>query len=82
MLLSCNHILDDNVNLFNFLNIVVRYRWALVKILQFLSLKKPGMQLGGNLLTQFGDFQNDVMNDDIGFLSSNWETMCILILFE
>lgn len=50
-----------------------RYRWGLIKSLEYLNAKKPGLEMTTSLLKELMDFEQKLEEDNIGFVSKDWE---------
>lgn len=53
---------------------MVRYRWGLIKTLEFLNTKKPGLEMTASLLKRLLAFEQTLETDSIQFLSKDWLT--------
>jgi hypothetical protein len=51
-----------------------RFRWGLVKSLEFINAKKPGLEMTASLLKKLLQFESRLENDMIRFLSKDWST--------
>ena len=49
-----------------------RYRWGLIKTLEFLNAKKPGLEMTASILKELLAYEQKLENDEIGFLSKDW----------
>lgn len=49
-----------------------RYRWGLIKSLEFLNAKKPGLEMTASLLKTLLEYEVKVENDSVGFLTKDW----------
>jgi hypothetical protein len=50
-----------------------RYRWGLIKSLEYLNAKKPGLEMTASLLKLLMDFELKLEDDPIGFISKDWD---------
>jgi hypothetical protein len=51
-----------------------RFRWGLIKTLEFLNHKKPGLEMTATLLKKLLLFETTLEKDKVGFLSKDWNT--------
>lgn len=51
-----------------------RFRWGLIKTLEFLNHKKPGLEMTATLLKRLLLFETSLEKDSVGFLSKDWNT--------
>jgi hypothetical protein len=51
-----------------------RFRWGLIKTLEFLNHKKPGLEMTATLLKKLLLFETSLEKDRVGFLSKDWYT--------
>lgn len=49
-----------------------RFRWGLVKSLEFLNAKKPGLEMTASLLKKLLQFESRLEKDHIKFLTKDW----------
>ena len=52
-----------------------RYRWGLIKTLEFLNSKKPGLEMTASLLKKLLSYESTLESDNIGFLSRDWDNL-------
>jgi hypothetical protein len=50
-----------------------RYRWGLIKTLEFLNAKKPGLEMTASILKELVAFEQRLEKDKTGFLSKDWD---------
>ena len=51
-----------------------RYRWGLIKTLEFLNAKKPGLEMTASLLKKLLQFEQRLEFDKLGVLTKDWDT--------
>lgn len=51
-----------------------RFRWGLVKSLEFMNAKKPGLEMTASLLKKLLQFENRLEKDHIKTLTKDWNT--------
>lgn len=51
-----------------------RFRWGLVKSLEFMNAKKPGLEMTASLLKKLLQFENRLEKDHIRTLTKDWNT--------
>lgn len=51
-----------------------RFRWGLVKSLEFMNAKKPGLEMTASLLKKLLQFENRLEKDHIRILTKDWNT--------
>ena len=54
-----------------------RFRWGLVKSLEFINAKKPGLEMTASLLKKLLQFESRLEKDMIRFLSKDWSTLFV-----
>jgi hypothetical protein len=54
-----------------------RFRWGLVKSLEFINAKKPGLEMTASLLKKLLQFEGRLEKDMIRFLSKDWTTLYV-----
>jgi hypothetical protein len=52
-----------------------RYRWGLIKTLEFLNGKKPGLEMTASLLKKLLQYEQSLEKDNVGFLSKDWDNL-------
>ena len=60
----------------NLKSLFCRYRWDVLKSLEFLNFKKPDVEFTASVLRSLNDYEKLMKKDDIQFLSSDWSTYC------
>jgi hypothetical protein len=50
-----------------------RYRWGLIKTLEFLNAKKPGLEMTASLLKKLLQYEGRLERDKIGLLTKDFE---------
>jgi hypothetical protein len=51
-----------------------RFRWGLVKSLEFLNAKKPGLEMTASLLKKLLQYESRLERDHIRVLTKDWQT--------
>jgi hypothetical protein len=51
-----------------------RFRWGLVKSLEFINAKKPGLEMTASLLKKLLQFEGRLEKDHIRVLTKDWTT--------
>lgn len=51
-----------------------RFRWGLVKSLEFMNAKKPGLEMTASLLKKLLNFEGRLEKDHIKVLTKDWQT--------
>jgi hypothetical protein len=51
-----------------------RFRWGLVKSLEFINAKKPGLEMTASLLKKLLQFESRLEKDHIKVLSKDWNS--------
>ena len=49
-----------------------RYRWGLIKTLEFLNAKKPGLEMTASILKELLAFEQRLESDNVKYLSKDW----------
>lgn len=52
-----------------------RFRWGLVKSLEFINAKKPGLEMTASLLKKLLQFESRLEKDHIKVLTKDWSTI-------
>lgn len=52
-----------------------RFRWGLVKSLEYINARKPGLEMTASLLKKLLQFETRLEKDNIRFLSKDWNTV-------
>ena len=52
-----------------------RFRWGLIKTLEFLNAKKPGLEMTASLLKKLLQFEHRLETDSTSVLTKDWETL-------
>jgi len=55
---------------------MAKYRWGLIKALEFLNAKKPGLELTASLFKKLLEFEQSLESDETSFVSKDWDTFC------
>jgi len=51
-----------------------RFRWGLVKSLEFMNAKKPGLEMTASLLKKLLQFESRLEKDNLKVLTKDWAT--------
>ena len=49
-----------------------KYRWSLLKTLEFLNSRRPELEIRGTFIQQLQDYEQRLVKQNIGPLSTNW----------
>lgn len=60
---------------------MIRYRWGLLKTLEYINQKKPDVQLTASVLRSLNIFEKYLISQDsIKFLSYDWKSKCMYFI--
>lgn len=51
-----------------------KFRWGLIKALEFVNSKKNNIELTASILRSLNSYEKLLKNDEIGYLSHDWNS--------